>query len=308
MTTPAAERTTAVEEHWTRVDGTETRYLAAGDGHPVLLIHGEGSVAEQWYDILRGLAGSYRVIAVDLPGYGYTKPIPDGSVPALASFVGRFVRALGLERPVLIGHSLGGAVAVHAALARPNRVPALVLVSSAGMGRAISPAYIIQAVTPLGDLTRFLVPVLPFGPQLLVASTALTGSCRPWRISAPWWSSQAHAASTPVALETALRSQRSSVGLLGQKKPILGRLPELPMPTLVAWGLRDRQVPFWQGIAARRRLRRGRLALVPCSSHLLPLEAPEDLLKAVRPFLADLDLAHDPSDQDHGPTDRGDLS
>ncbi|MCE7000801.1 alpha/beta fold hydrolase [Saccharothrix sp. S26] len=288
MTASTAERTLEIEEHWIDVDGTATRYLEAGTGPPVLLIPGEGSVAEEWYDVVQGLAGRYRAVAIDLPGYGYTEPITDTSAAALAAFVWRFVRALGLRRPVLIGHSLGGAVAIRAALEQPSGVPALVLVGSADLGRAINPLAILQSVTPLGDLTVWLVPVLPGGPWLHAAVVALFGSFRPWRIHRAWWSSQARVLSTPVALETSLRAQRAAVGLFGQRDPVLGRLGELPMPTLVAWGLQDRQLPFWQGIAARRRLRRGRLVLVPHASHFLPAEAPEELVRVVRRFLAEV--------------------
>lgn len=295
MTTPTAVRPSAVAEHRITVDGTDTRYLTAGAGRPVLLVHGEGSVAEEWYDVLERLSGDYRVVAVDLPGYGYTEPIPDASARALAAFVWRFAGAAGLERPVLVGHSLGGAVATHAALAHPDRVPGLVLIGSGGMGRVITPAFVLMSVTPLGDLVRWLIPLLPFGPKLLTASAALVGACRPWRISAPWWSSQEQAVDTPGVLDTTLRSHRSAVGLLGQREPLLDRLPELSMPTLVAWGLQDWLLPFWQAIGARLRLRRGRLALFAFSGHLLPMEAPDALLRAVRPFLADLD--GDPGDE-----------
>ncbi|WP_433271490.1 alpha/beta fold hydrolase [Actinosynnema sp. CS-041913] len=289
MNTSTAGRAQAVKEHWTRVDGTETRYLEAGDGPPVLLIHGEGSVAEEWYDVLKGLADGHRAVAVDLPGYGYTEPIPDNSAAALAAFVWAFARTVGLERPSLVGHSLGGGVAVTAALQRPGQVPALVLVSPSGMGRAINPAMVVQSVTPLGDLTQWLIPLLPFGPELLVAATVLIGAHRPWRVTEPWWSSQVQAVATPGTLATALRSQRTAIGLLGQRNLALGRLPELPMPTLVVWGLKDVMVPFWQGIAARRRLRRGRLKLLVWCGHLVPLEGADELLGEVRPFLAGVD-------------------
>ncbi|RKT57309.1 alpha/beta fold hydrolase [Saccharothrix australiensis] len=285
MTTPIAERARAVAEHWTSVDGTSTRYLEAGRGHPVVLIPGEGGVAEQWYDVIGALSDHYRVIALDLPGFGYTEPIADVSAPAFAAFVWRFARTLGLARPVLVGHSLGGAIAVHAAVDRPGDVPALVLISAAGMGRAVNPALVLQSVTPLGDLTPLLVPLLPYSTRLFVLGTALVGSCRPWRISRRWWPSQAQAVATPGVLATTLRSQRVHVGLFGQRDPLLDRLRDLPMPTLVLWGIHDRQLPFWQGIAARRRLRRGRLRLVPLTSHLLPLEAPGAVVSAVRPFL-----------------------
>ncbi|MFF3350956.1 hypothetical protein [Streptomyces sp. NPDC002779] len=86
----------------------------------------------------------------------------------------------------------------------------------------------------------WLTPLVPLAPSLTVASVALMGSCRPWRIPAAWWTSQTAAAGTPGALATTLRSQRSAAGPLGQKNLVLRMLPELPMPTLVVWGLQDR--------------------------------------------------------------------
>lgn len=277
----------AVEEHWIEVDGTSTRYLEAGKGAPVLLLPGEGGVAEQWQPVLAGLGDSHRVIAVDLPGYGYTDPVPDGSATALARFVWRFAQRLGLEAPAVIGHSLGGAVAVHLALQRPGWLSSLVLASPAGMGRAINPGMVVQAVTPLGDLTKALIPIVPGAPELLVASLAVFGARRPWRLPRAWCASQVKTASDPVALATTLRSQRSSVGLLGQTKGIVRRLPELAVPVLVLWGVQDIVVPFWQAIGARRRLGRGgQLRLFPWAGHLMPLEAADRFLDVVRPFLA----------------------
>jgi pimeloyl-ACP methyl ester carboxylesterase len=275
-----------VKERWVDVNGVATRYLEAGEGDPVLLLPGEGSVAEQWSGTLEGLAGSHRAIALDLPGYGYTEPTGDGSPAALATFVWRFAREINVDTFAVIGHSLGGAVAVHLALQRPGALSSLVLVSPAGMGRAINPGMVVQAVTPLGDLTKLLVPVMPFGPQLLVASLVALGARRPWRITGPWRSSQVRAASSPEALATALRSQRLSVGLLGQRDLLLGRLPELSVPVLVVWGVQDVLVPFWQAVGARRKLSRGELTLFPCSGHLLPLEATDRFLGVVRPFLS----------------------
>ncbi|MEV8311846.1 alpha/beta fold hydrolase [Streptomyces flavidovirens] len=281
-----AERGKIVEERWINVDGVSTRYLETGTGKPVLLLPGEGSVAEQWHPVLEGLAHSHRAIAVDLPGYGYTDPLYGSNSPAqLASFVWRFAQEIGVESAAVVGHSLGGSVAVYMALQRPGKLSSLTLVSSAGMGRAISPAMVVHAVTPVGDLTKWLVPVIPFGPELLVKTIAALGARRPWRIPRPWWSSQLKAVRSPEALSGTLRSIRSSVGLLGQKNPLVGRLPELSIPVLVVWGIQDLVVPFWQGINARRNLRRGELKLFPCAGHLMPLEAADQFLAVLRPFL-----------------------
>ncbi|MET9549936.1 alpha/beta fold hydrolase [Streptomyces sp. NPDC006627] len=268
------------------MDGTATRYLEAGEGPSVLLLPGEGGVADQWHQTLEGLAGSHRAVAVDFPGYGYTDPIPDSSPVKFAAFVWKFAQEVGVEFPAVIGHSLGGAVAVHLALQRPGGLSSLVLVSSAGMGRVINPGMVVQAVTPLGDLTILLVRTLPFGPELLVSSLAVLGACRPWRIPRPWWSSQVKSTYAPEALPTTLRSQRQSVGLFGQRDLLVERLPELSIPVLVTWGVQDLVVPFWQAISARRNLRHGELKLIMCSGHLMPLEAVDRFLGVVRPFLA----------------------
>ncbi|MFD4997395.1 alpha/beta hydrolase [Streptomyces buecherae] len=275
----------AVEEHWITVGGTSTRYLESGKGSPVLLLHGEGGVADEWHPLLERLATSHRVIAVDLPGYGYTEPIPDVDNAAVAAFSWDFVHALGLRRIAVIGHSLGGAVAVHMVRQRPDGVPSLVLVSSAGMGRAINPGMVVLAATPLGDLTTWLIPRLPFGPEVLVTSMTVLGSRRAWRVSRRWWASQVKAVSTPGALATTLRSQRVAVGPLGQRHLLLGQLRELSTPTLVIWGVDDLMVPAWQAVAARRSLRHGQLKLVPFAGHLVVMEAADEVAGTIRPFL-----------------------
>ncbi|WP_459250612.1 alpha/beta fold hydrolase [Streptomyces youssoufiensis] len=276
----------AVEEHWITVDGTSTRYLESGKGSPVLLLHGEGGVADEWHPLLERLATSHRVIAVDLPGYGYTEPIPGVGNAALAAFSWDFVHAMGLRQVAVIGHSLGGAVAVHMVKQQPDRVRSLVLISSSGMGRAINPGMVVLAATPLGDLTTWLIPRLPFGPEVLVTSMAVLGSRRTWRVSRRWWASQVKAVSTPGALTTTLRSHRAAVGPLGQRHVLLGQLRDLSTPTLVIWGIDDLLVPSWQAIAARRSLRHGQLKLVPFANHLVVMEAADEVAGAVRPFLA----------------------
>ncbi|MGV9878892.1 alpha/beta fold hydrolase [Streptomyces sp. NPDC003006] len=299
MSAPSTERERAVKEHWVNVEGTSTRYLEAGAGEPLLLLHGEGGVSDGWYDVLGLLSDSRRVIAVDLPGYGYTEAISDASPQTLAAFAWKFAHTVGAHRPAIMGQSLGGAMAVHMALRHPGQVPALILISSSGMGRAVNPTYVVQAATPLSDVMARLAPVIPFVPGLMVAATAVMGSCRPWRISPAWWRSQTRAVSTPGALVTTLRSQRTAAGLLGQKNLLLPMLPELTMPTLVAWGVQDRNVPFWQAFNARRRLRRSELKLVHWSGHMMPQEKAGELVSAVRPFLARARAgAEDGSDED----------
>ncbi|MBT2384965.1 alpha/beta fold hydrolase [Streptomyces sp. ISL-11] len=278
-------RQPAVRKHWLHVQGVRTHYLEAGQGPATLLVHGDGGAADGWLGVMRGLAGTRRVIAVELPGYGLTQPIGCLEPAVTANFLWKFAKAVGLRRPTVVGHSLGGAIAVHMALQHPDRVPELVLVSSVGMGRAINPVQILQAATPLGELSLF-ASRLPFGPQLLTAWAAAEGSWNPRRLPASWWRAQTKAASSHRALNTALRAGRIVTGPLGQRHPLLDQLHKLPMPTLVVWGAEDQLLPSWQAKAALRHLRHGHLAVFPRCGHLVPIEAAGRLLKALRSFLA----------------------
>lgn len=283
-----------VRKRWLEVQGIRTRYLEAGRGPVILLVHGDGGAAEDWLQVMRGLASTRRVIAVELPGYGWTQPIRHLEPAATAGFLWKFAKAVEAHRPTVVGHSLGGAIAVNMALQHPDRVPALGLVSSAGMGRDINPVQVLQATTPLGNLT-LLAPSLPFGPQLLTAWAAAEGAWNPRRLPASWWRSQTKATSSHRSLDQALRTGRIIIGPSGQKHLLLHRLHELPMPTLVAWGAEDHILPSRQAKAALRHLRHGHLTVIPRCGHLVPVEAPGRLLKALDRFLehADTEREHD---------------
>lgn len=266
------------------VHGVRTRFLQAGHGRPVLLVHGEGGVAENWCDVMTGLARHYRAIAVDLPGNGESDPTACPSPDATAAFLWRFLGTIGIGSAALIGHSFGGAVAVHMALRHPARVPRLVLVSPTGMGRAVHPGQVLQASPLLGELS-LLAPGIPLGPELLVTWLSLVGTDRPWCLPPTWWRPQTRAASSPEALAAALRVQRCLLGPFGQRRLLLDDLRNLTVPTLVVWGIRDRVLPYRQALRAFRHLPDARLALFPHSGHLLPVESPDGLLDVVVPFL-----------------------
>ncbi|MFK8844966.1 alpha/beta fold hydrolase [Streptomyces sp. Ac-502] len=130
------------------VRDTPVAYAELGDGPPLLLLHGLGGTSGDWNSVLAALAGRHRVVAVDLPGYGSSGPIPDSSPAGIANFMWDVSDTIGLERPALMGHSEGGGVAAEMALAEPARVPRMVLVSASGMGRAIHPAFVLMGATP----------------------------------------------------------------------------------------------------------------------------------------------------------------
>src|SRR5437870_3203029 len=118
----------APAERFVAVDGVRVRYLEAGSGPALLLIHGLLGYAFSWRRNLAEFAEQRRVVALDLPGLGYSdRAVVDCSLRGLAEFVGRFMDASGIPVADVIARSHGGALAVQLALTAPERVRSLVL-------------------------------------------------------------------------------------------------------------------------------------------------------------------------------------
>ncbi|HEX7607853.1 MAG TPA: alpha/beta fold hydrolase, partial [Candidatus Cryosericum sp.] len=118
----------------TLVDGIKLAYVDEGCGDPVVLLHGWGGQAASMTPLIVGLRDKYRVLALDLPGFGGTSPPPvPWGTPEYATFVERAVTFLGVTRATYIGHSFGGRIAIWLAAHAPEAVQALVLVDAAGI-------------------------------------------------------------------------------------------------------------------------------------------------------------------------------
>ncbi|GAA2213464.1 alpha/beta fold hydrolase [Nonomuraea monospora] len=117
-------------------------YTRKGAGPPLVLLHGLGAMRDAWNPVIPALAERFDVVAVDLPGFGESEPLPERIEPlpaALAAIVADFLRGLGIDSPHLAGHSLGGWVALELAAIRP--AASLTLVSPAGLWRGDTPLY-----------------------------------------------------------------------------------------------------------------------------------------------------------------------
>ena len=154
----------AVSDRYIDVEGLRTRYwLAGSSGPPVVLIHGLGASAEIWSANIGALASRHRVYAPDLPGFGHTE-MPsrmDFSPAAYSRFIQNFMTAQGIGRASIVGHSLGGGVALRVILDDPGRVERIVLVSCAGLGRDISLPLRIASL-PFFDRVFFKPPLQVF--------------------------------------------------------------------------------------------------------------------------------------------------
>ncbi len=265
----------AVEERNVEVGGLSVRYLSAGTGPPLVLLHGAGDNALDWRWVMPDLAATHRVYAPDLPGSPMSaRPAADYSPAFFERFVACFLDALGIERAAIVGSSLGGLIALRLALFEPARVTALVLVDSAGLGRAVSPALRSLALPGYGKLAVAWSKTPPGALQRALGRAVLLFA-RPRRAPQEWLKAQYRLGRTPGFLEAQLAAVRAQVGLRGQREVLLGRLPGLEIPTLVVWGARDRVFPESQATDAVARLQDGSLSLIPDCGHLPHVECPD---------------------------------
>jgi len=217
-----------------KVGGLDIHYLTGGQGEPLIVIHGGGgNGARAWMKNIEALAGNYTVYVPDLPGFGHSQPMEgDYYIPELVEFVEAFSRSLGLKRFYLLGHSLGGGIALNYALEFPYRVTKLVLVSSLCLGREIA------------LWVRFLSNCM-FSQSIGKAVLAI--------LKAVKWVAGKLFATVEFVIPLSrfsLSLGRKVTTLKEQPVVLLHRLSEVMVPTLVVWGAKDPILPVEQAYAA----------------------------------------------------------
>ena len=263
------------------------RYREEGRGRPVVLLHGDGeSASSTWLSVAEALSRSYRVLAPDLLLPDSRTGTEDYSAGALARRVAGLLDALGIEDATLAGHSLGGRVAVRAALWRPERIGRLVLASSVGLGREINPLIALSALPGYGELA-VTWSATPLGAEQRAIGRSLLLFARPDRAPGGWWDEQRRLAGARGFLTASLAARRSVVGPWGQRDLVVDDLARLAVPVLVVWGDRDLVVPAAHADRAMSRLRDGRRATLSGCGHLVPVERPDEFVAALEGFLVD---------------------
>jgi len=276
----------AVEEQNVEIDGLPIRYLAAGEGPPLILLHGAGDNSLDWRWVMPSLASTHRVYAPDLPGSpDSARPAADYSSVYFERFVVGFLDALGIESAAMVGNSLGGLIALRVALSEPARVTALVLVDSAGLGRTINPAFTSVNVPGLGEAAAPFWRTSVGAYQRAWGRTALLFAHPPVSVPREWLAEQCRLAQSSGYLEAHLTVLRALVSPFGQREVMVDRLTSLKIPTLVVWGARDRVFPESHAREAVGRLREGSLALIPDCGHMPHVECPDRFLAALDEFL-----------------------
>lgn len=258
------------------IGGVKIGGLITGSGPPLLLLHGFAGSWAEWKITLPTLTRHFKVYVPTMPGHGESGPIPDYSLETARRLFLSFMDSERLEKVYLIGHSMGGLLALDIALNHPDRVIKLVLIDSAGMGSEIHWGLRLLSLPFLGEIVLdFLWPRVWPGikavarlvgidlPDLTVKGTAW----RPARGMA--------------------RLLRAGVGLSGQKlwPSIKKKLPDLKIPTLIIWGERDELFPLSQAIAAHRTIPGSKLYILRGCGHLLPPRCADELSAVLLDFL-----------------------
>lgn len=276
------------------VNGVRTFIREAGprDGTPVVLVHGFGGLTYTWRDTLPALAAAgYRALALDLKGFGLSDKsfTQDYSHAAQADFVMDVMTAVGMERAVLVGHSMGGSVIAHAALRRPERVMALVFVAGAvrEAGQSGEGGSILGLPLSIGALVEF--PPFQRWGQLLLRSLLTRERLAQTQLSA-YYVKEVVTPEVEEAYLGVLEIRDWDLALLGVLRDS-GRnaLPQpvsvLNAPTLILWGEQDTWVPLERGRALHAALPQSRLVVLPNVGHLPMEEAPAAFHAALIEFL-----------------------
>jgi pimeloyl-ACP methyl ester carboxylesterase len=267
------------EEWQIDLHGHRAIYRIAGSGPPVVLIHGMINSSRHWEQVALRLAEHHTVIAPDLLGHGDSAtPRGDYSLGAHAASIRDLLSAIGIERASIVGHSLGGGVAMQFFWQFPQRTERLALISSGGLGREVSP--LLRSMALPGMSSVLAAAAHPRVVQTLAAggtqSRAIARALRPL-------SGRAGAGSREAFLQTL----RSVIDLRGQRVSATDRLYLLEaMPTLIVWGERDHTIPMSHGVAAHEAIPHSRFETLPRAAHFPHLEDPEGLAVVLADFLA----------------------
>ena len=275
-------------EAWqVQLHGHRVIYHMAGSGPPVVLIHGMVNSSRHWRSVALSLADRYTVIAPDLIGHGDSAtPRGDYSLGAHATSIRDLLAVLGIDRATIVGHSLGGGVAMQFFYQFPQRTERLVLISSGGLGHEVSPllrsatlpgaaALLSLAAHPrlLSGLRRGGDRLRESGSRQGVYLQAIARALRPLE--------------EPGARTAFLHTLRSVIDIRGQRVSATDRLYLLAgMPTLIVWGERDHTIPVAHGLAAHRAAPGSRLQTLPRAAHFPHLEDPDGLAAVLGDFLA----------------------
>ncbi|MBJ7472813.1 MAG: alpha/beta hydrolase [Solirubrobacteraceae bacterium] len=288
-----SRRKSIVQDREITLHGKVVSYRHGGSGPQMVLLHGIASNNRTWDPIIERLAQTHEVIAPDLLGHGQSdKPIGDYSIGGYASVVRDLLLALEADRVTLVGHSLGGGIAMQLVHMAPELVGRLVLVDSGGLGKGLGVA--LRAAS------------LPGAPLFIRAVTSLPAQAagRKAKVLAeraglelPTDLTEGLGGFTSLhdrqAREAFLHTVRASTSLGGQRVSAVDKLYLMDgLPVLTIWGEHDSIIPVGHAYEAQELVPHMTLAIVAGAGHFPHVDAPDQLIALV----TDFEQSTDPSE------------
>ena len=277
----------AATTRWTKVHGHDVAYRQAGEGPLLVMVHGIAGSSGTWVPVMPLLAERYTVIAPDLLGHGESaKPRGDYSLGAYASGIRDLLGVLGHDRATIVGHSLGGGIAMQFAYQFPQMAERLVLVASGGLGKEVSP--LLRALTVPG--TEYLLPLV-LRREIHDTIGSLGGVLGRFGLRADPFLGEVWDAWTRLtdvrAQRAFIHTIRAVIDVAGQRVSARDRLYLAhEVPTMIIWGDRDQVIPVSHAHIAHELMPGSRLEVVEGAGHFLPIERPELIDRLLRDFLA----------------------
>ncbi len=266
------------DSRWVEIDGQKVHCRVSGKGpETVVLLHGNGSSLHSWASWTGILKAEYRVVSVDLPGFGLTGPSADGSysIYAQAAFLEKFLLALDIKTCALVGSSMGGGLAWFYAAENPEKVKKLVLIDATGLGLdRPTPLSAFLAKTPiLNQIVQKITPKSLFRNQLeeVFSNDALvTDSIIDRHFE--------------LFLRTGNRKAFCDRARVSENRPPEDFLKKVRCPTLILWGAEDVWIPTEHAYRFHKEIRRAALKIYSGVGHVPHEEAPEQTAGDVRLF------------------------
>jgi pimeloyl-ACP methyl ester carboxylesterase len=270
-----------LEERVADVHGTRLRCFTAGEGEPLVLVHGLGGSAGNWVALARLLLPGRRLLVPELPGHGGSEPL--AAAPSLNAYADRIALLLeheGIQSATVVGHSLGGAIALRLAIRRPELVSGLVLAGAAGISSGRRRARYALTVSGIVKPGRKIAP-----HRARVARSSFLK-----RLVFGRWGASDPPALSPELAEAFLAGPAQHSDTVSAAKALVRDDPRPDLdrvrcPSLVLWGARDHQLPIEDAFDYARRLRAPLRVIADCG-HLLIGERPDACADAIERFLA----------------------
>jgi len=266
--------------HFIEIDGVKIHYQDKGTGTPLVLLHGYTSSTYSWKDVFEPLAKKFRVIAVDLKGFGLSgKPDGDYTRRAQAILIAHLLTQLKIDKAWLCGSSMGGEVALNVALAYPERVAGLILIDSGGVqvpgGSSVAPSYLLIPV-----VGRVLT-ALALSSDKLVREGLEKSFYDRSKVTNERVAAYYQPLKTRGGQLAALRA-RTQAGQF----PVEPELGRINVDTLILWGAQDALIPVAAGQKLNATIKRSKLVTFENCGHLPQEEMPARVVDEVTGFIA----------------------